>query len=94
MTYVKQIAEKDLNWASLGPIVTANRSLIQQAVEADTRKLTSASAFKLATSDEVPGAAASGRPQMSLRGFADKRRTYLMAYTPKQAAAADKDANR
>jgi spore coat protein CotH len=92
--YVKQIAERDLDWASLGGIVKANRAVIEEALAVDTRKLTSLQAFKQATGDEVPGAAASGRPQMSLRGFADKRRAYLMNYAPKQTAATEKEANR
>ena len=76
---VKTIAEKSLDWKTLGPVVSQYRSLMEKEVDADTRKLESAEAFKRATADEPPGGA--GGRGMPLRAFADQRRKYLMGYT-------------
>jgi hypothetical protein len=85
--YVKQIAEKDLDWKTLGPIVAANRALIEKPLEADTRKLSSIAEFRKATADQAPAAAAGARREpMNLRTFADKRRAYLLGYAPKDPA--------
>lgn len=82
--YVREIAQKSLDWKTLGPVVAANRALIEKELQADTRKLSSFDAFLLATGDEVPAAGAAPRREpMVLRGFADKRRGYLLGYTPK-----------
>lgn len=67
---VRSIAEKQLDWKYLGPIVAKYRELIAKDVEADTRKLYSLEAFKRATADE-------SSPR-SLRAFADARRKYLL----------------
>lgn len=89
LEYVKEIAEKCLDWGTLGPIVAANRALIEKDLEADTRKLSSIEAFRRSTNDAAPepatGAAARREP-MNLRAFADKRRAYLLAYVPKDSA--------
>ncbi|HZW06682.1 MAG TPA: CotH kinase family protein, partial [Phycisphaerales bacterium] len=92
LRYVKEIAEKDLDWATLGPIVEANRALIEEHMEEDTRKLGTLEAFRRATAEEpqAGGAGEKGRREpMNLRAFVDKRRAYLLSYTPKTAAAAD-----
>lgn len=89
MAYVKEIADKSLDWRTLGPIVAANRALIEKSLEADTRKLTSIEAFRKSTNDDAPVSAAGAptrREPMNLRAFADKRRAYLLAYEPKDSA--------
>ena len=45
---VRQIAEESLDWKKLGPVVAQYQSLIEKEVEADTRKLTSFTAFQQA----------------------------------------------
>jgi len=80
---VKTLAEKNLDWKALGPVVAQYRSLMEKEVELDTRKIVSTEEFKRATADE-PGAA--GGRGLPLRSFADQRRKYLMNYTePKKA---------
>jgi hypothetical protein len=81
LDHVRTIADKWLDWKTLGPIVAGYRDLIEKEVEADTRKLTSFDAFTKVTTDEAPRASevpARGRPAMSLREFAQKRRDYLL----------------
>ncbi len=76
----RTIADKSLDWKTLGPVVKQLRTLIEKEVEADTRKLESFEAFKRATADEA-AAEGGGRGGMSLRAFADQRRKYLLDVT-------------
>jgi hypothetical protein len=81
---VRAIAEKSLDWNTLGPVVAQYRALIEKEVEADTRKLDSVEAFRRATAD-APGDGGRGRGA-SLRAFADARRKYLLDYREPKAA--------
>jgi hypothetical protein len=51
--HVHTIADKSLDWKTLGPVVAPYRSLISKEIEADTRKLSSFVDFQKATADEV-----------------------------------------
>jgi Ca2+-binding EF-hand superfamily protein len=77
---VRTIAEKDLDWSKLGPVVAGYRKLIEKDVEADTRKLYSLAAFKAAFEERAEEVTARGH-EMSLRSFAEKRRRYLLDRT-------------
>ncbi len=95
MAYVKEIAQKSLDWKTLGPVVAANRALIEKELQADTRKLSSFDAFLLATGDEAAAPAAGARREpMVLRSFFEKRRAYLLGYTPKDQPGAAPAADR
>lgn len=75
LAYVRQIAERHLDWNQLGPRAEAYHALIADAVAADTRKLDSTEAFqKSLTEDE-------GRT-IALKNFADQRRAYLLKVIP------------
>ena len=65
--YVRDIATRWLDWAALGPRVDAYRSVIADAVRADTRKLDSDEAFD-------SGVAA-------LKAFVEERRAFLLAFS-------------
>ena len=65
---VRDIAQKWLDWQTLEPRVRQYQALIADAVKSDTRKLYSFEAFH----DEVAGS------DRSLKGFVDRRRTYLL----------------
>ena len=84
LEYVRTIAEKSLDWKTLGPIVAQYRDLIAKEVELDTRKLESTEAFLKTTADEAPKSAA-GR-ETPLRVFADQRQKYLLNYKEKKAS--------
>ncbi len=73
---VKTIAEKSLDWRTLGPVVANYRDLISDEVKIDTRKLDGYEAFLQTTVDQVEGTPR-GRG-MPLRTFADQRREYLL----------------
>jgi spore coat protein CotH len=64
--YVKDIAEKWMDWQTVGPLVEQYRTLIREDVARDTRKLYATDAFD------------SGLEQV--RTFLASRRTYLLAY--------------
>lgn len=78
LSHVKTIAEDWLNWDNLQPTVNQYVALIDNEIKADTKKLTSYEAFQRTVSSELPTAEAAGRPQMSLRTFADQRRRFLL----------------
>jgi spore coat protein CotH len=68
LSYVRDIAQKHLDWKTLGPHVEGYQALIAEDVKADTRKLYSFEAF-------TAGLDGSER---SLKAFVDKRRAYLL----------------
>jgi len=84
---VREIAKTSLDWNYLGPIVAEERALIEKAVEADTRKLSTTEAFKETTSPAATAAGAkqgdAGRRPKSLRDFAEQRRKFLLGYNYK-----------
>ena len=67
--YVKQIAEKWLDWKTLGPMVAKHRALIEAEVMRDTKKLSSNEGFANGLDGEVG----------SLKAFADRRRAFLLS---------------
>ena len=66
--YVRDIADKWLDWRTLEPMVRRYQALIAESVKADTKKLYSFEAFQsnVATGDE------------SLRSFVERRRAFLL----------------
>jgi hypothetical protein len=78
--YVKDIAEKLLDWNKLGPLVDQWQSLIAADVKTDNRKLASTEAFtKSVTQDAFErGFGPTGPPSMSLKSFVEQRRAYLL----------------
>jgi hypothetical protein len=82
LRHVRTIAEDWLDWEKLEPVVERYRELIEEEVEADTRKLSSLAAFRESVADidaEAEEAGPSrGRPVLSLRAFAEARRKYLL----------------
>ncbi len=86
---VRTIAEQSLDWKNLGPVVAGYRNLIEKEVEADTKKLSTLDAFLQATADSL---GEDGRGT-GLRGFAEKRREFLLKHVeiaalPREIASA------
>ena len=73
LAYVRQIAERGMDWNKLGPVVAKYQLLIEPTVEADTRKLSGFDAFK----SSVGGPQGGGN---TLRGFVEARRAFLLNY--------------
>jgi hypothetical protein len=80
--YVRDIAEKWLDWQKLSPTVDQYVALISDDVKADTRKLDPTDDFfKGITSDvEGRGFGPGGGGTIGLKNFADQRRKYLLEY--------------
>jgi hypothetical protein len=89
LQHVRTIAEKSLDWKQLGPVVAQYRTLLDQEIAADTRKLSSHEGFMRATADDA-GAPPGGRGGMSLRAFAEQRSKYLLGHAEVRKVAADK----
>jgi hypothetical protein len=73
--FVKEIAQKWLDWRTVEPLVEQYRAILTEEMKLDTRKLYSFEAFQ----------AGVGLGPDSLRGFIDSRRAFLLA--PPRAAA-------
>ena len=87
--YIKDIAEKWLDWDKLGPIAKEYAALIADHVKNDTKKLETTEAFERS----IEGAAVEGGEgrgpgrEISLKTFAEQRRAYLLSYPAIQALA-------
>ncbi len=84
---VREIAEKWLDWETLGPVAEELHALIADDVNASTRHVSSNEAFQasltsaLDTGDnDAEPRGRRGRPSLSLKQFADERRAYLLKY--------------
>jgi spore coat protein CotH len=77
--YIRDIAEKWLDWEKLGPLAQQYHALIDSDVKADTRKLDSYEEFASSLTE------GSGN---SLRAFADKRRAFLLNHPQIKESAA------
>ena len=83
--YVRDIADKWLDWSKLGPMAEKNFALISESVKIDTRKLDSTEAFLNTLKEDSSKAAAApsfgpGGSPIALKTFADQRREYLLGY--------------
>jgi hypothetical protein len=78
--YVRDIADKWLDWKTLGPVAREYHDLIADDVRKDTRKLDSTEAFNNSLAQEVEGGGLGGGPGRTpgLKNFADARRAYLL----------------
>ncbi len=89
--YVRDIAEKWLDWNRLGPVARQYQAVIAEDVKRDTRKLNTVAQFNEGlAAEKVEGGGRMGvgaGPGMSLKTFADKRRAYLLNYAEVKQAA-------
>jgi spore coat protein CotH len=69
--YVRDIAERWLDWQKLEPMLAAHQKLIAEEVKADTRKLYSSEAFATGLSGS----------ETSLQSFVEQRRKFLLNVT-------------
>jgi len=80
--YVRDIADKWLDWKNLGPLAQQYQSMIAADVRADTRKLDSSDDFVKSLTEDISGKGfgPGGGGSISLKSFADQRRTFLLDY--------------
>ena len=77
--FVREIADKSLDWNTLRPVVAQYRALIAADVARDTRKLHTTEEFVRTTSED-------GGPN-ALRNFFEARRAFLLSWIAENAAA-------
>jgi hypothetical protein len=85
LAYVREIADKWLDWKQLGPVARSYQSAIVADIPADRHKLYSTEAFSRAVTDDDAVAEEGGPiapPTMSMKTFADQRRAYLLRVIP------------
>ena len=76
LSYVRDIADRWLDWKKVGPLVKGYQAVIADEVKLDTRKLYSTEAF-LSGLEEG---------EDSLRGFMERRREFLLKVTDPKAS--------
>jgi hypothetical protein len=78
--YVRDIADKWLDWNKLGPIARQYQAAIAEDVKIDTRKISSTEAFlKGVEGDIKSGDEAQAKSEANnIKSFAGKRRAYLL----------------
>ncbi|MEQ1731866.1 MAG: CotH kinase family protein, partial [Vicinamibacterales bacterium] len=72
LSYVRDIAEKWLDWKVIEPLVRQYQAVIADEVRLDTRKLYTTDAFASGVSEGTD----------SLKTFIERRRAYLLQHTP------------
>lgn len=99
LALVGDIAERWLDWETLGPLASRYQAVIADAVRADTRKLSSTQAFLeslesgqasgagvAAEAGPGPGRRGGDRRAISLKAFAEQRRAFLLSHPAVKAA--------
>jgi hypothetical protein len=77
--YVREIAEKWLDWKRIEPLAKKYQTLIADDVEKDTHKLSSVDAFRNGLTTDVEEQGGRGpRQTMSLKSFVERRREFLL----------------
>ncbi len=78
--YVRDIAERWLDWKNLGPLAQSYQALIEPEVKVDTRKLASTEDFLQGLTGDVAGSGSGpgGGGVPGLKSFAEQRRDYLL----------------
>ncbi len=74
LAYVRDIADRQLDWNRLGPVTEKYHALIAEEVKADTRKLESTEDFLKGLTEDSTA--------IGLKNFADQRRAYLLKQIP------------
>lgn len=77
LEHMRAIAESDLDWGKLQPVIARYRALIEKEVEIDTRKLYSLVEFQSSHAETAPAAGGRGA-NLNLRRFAEQRRAFLL----------------
>jgi hypothetical protein len=80
--YLRDIAEKWLDWVKVGPMVQQWQAVIAADIRKDTRKIYSTESFVacLTRDDFEPGWGMVTPPSLSLKSFLERRRAYLLSY--------------
>jgi hypothetical protein len=89
LAYVREVADRWLDWKQLGPLAHSYQSVIAADIATDRHKLYSTEAFTRSVADDdlIEGQGGPiAPPTMSLKTFAEQRRAYLLRVIPPPAA--------
>ena len=85
--YMRDIAEKWLDWKRIEPVAKSYQALIAEDVKKDTHKLYSFEAFQNGLTTDVEEQGGRGpRRTMSLKSFVEQRRAFLLSERPQTVA--------
>ncbi len=90
LSYIRDIAEKWLDWDRIGPLAQQYQELIAADIEIDTRKIFTTEAFYSGLDQDTATQSSStysGGSGTSLRSFVDQRREYLLSHPEVSNAA-------
>jgi CotH kinase protein len=112
LSYVRDIAEKWLDWSKIGPLAQQFQAVIAEDIKADTKKLDTTENFTkgLTQDNDEPAAGGPGgfgpggfgpggfggpggrggfgaAPRLSIKGFVEQRRAYLLNHADVKQAA-------
>ena len=83
--YVREIADKHLDWAKASPAIEKYRALIRDDMKTDTRNISTYEEFEKSVSEDIQsegGFMPGPSRTISLKNFYDQRRAYLLKNTP------------
>jgi len=81
LRYVRDIAQNQLDWNTLGPIAEQYHALIAEDMKRDPRKLDSIEDFEISLTENIQNGGGFGPQEtISIKNFADQRRDYLLNY--------------
>lgn len=87
--YVREIAERWLDWKKLGPLAEQYHALIAEDVKLETRLLGSQEGFAKGVGEDIEVEGGRGpRRSLSLKSFVEQRRTFLLSHPEVTAAHA------
>jgi hypothetical protein len=90
LSYMREVAEKWLDWNRLAPLAKQYQGLIAADIQRDNRKLDSTEAFTQAvdgeTEEHAPFPGAPSRKAMGLKQFVEERRAFLLNHPEIKAA--------
>ncbi len=94
--YLRDVAEKWLNWDKVGPLAAQYQALIAADVKTDARKLFSTESFTQGLTVDTAdlGGGPIAAPGMSLKTFVEQRRAYLLNYPDIKKLVGGRLANR
>jgi spore coat protein CotH len=90
--YIRDIAERWLDWNKVGPLAQQYQALIAADMKTDTRMSDTFDAFTKGVAEDAAeqgfgGFRGPGAANMSLKSFVEKRRAYLLNHAEVKAAA-------
>jgi hypothetical protein len=93
--YVRDVAEKWLDWDKLGPLAKQYQALLANDVKSDTHKLYPFESFARGLTEEIEEQSSRGpRRSISLKNFVEQRRAFLLNHPAVKESSLPSDGSR